>query len=310
MEKTQWLSERKRCVAGTDIGAILGINPWKNQFAVWLEKISETKIEHDENEAMRWGTRLEPIVAQAYTDFTGNALEKGQFIFKDIDGLPIGGTPDYLSTSDIPTVIEIKTAGRATGWGDAGTDQIPMQYLSQVQWYAGLLKMPMAHVAVLIGGNDFRVYNVAFDAELWANMIAAARKFWQHVTSKTPPTIDGSQECRVYLSQKYPEGGAGLIREPEESLLYDVEQHISFSNHIKLLEEKKELLSNRILSALGEHDGIITDAGKLSVVRSTSSSKIDYKAVCGELNPPIELLAKYTETKQRAAYLRFTEKKD
>jgi predicted phage-related endonuclease len=170
--------------------------------------------------------------------------------------------------------------------------------------------MPMAHVAVLIGGNDFRVYNVAFDADLWANMIAAARKFWQHVTSKTPPEIDGSTECRVYLSQKYPEGGAGMLLEPEESLLYDAEQYISFSNHIKVLEGKKELLSNRILNGLQAHDGLIIPEGKINVIRSTSSSKIDYKAVCGELNPPLELLAKYTETKQRAAYLRFTEKKD
>jgi predicted phage-related endonuclease len=259
---------------------------------------------------MRWGNRLEPIVAQAYCDFTGNKIEKGQFVFKDVDGLPIGGTPDYLSSNDVPTVIEIKTAGRSAGWGDAGTDQIPAQYLTQVMHYMGLLGMPLAHVAALIGGNDFRVYNVAFDRELFSSMLDTARKFWQHVTSKTPPELDGSTECRVYLSQKYPTGGAGLIREPEPELATMVKQYRDAVADIAHYEAEKDLLSNQILKRIGTHDGIITDAGKLSVVRSTSSSKIDYKAVVSELNPPLELLAKHTETKSRSSYLKFTARKE
>ena len=58
--KEAWLSERRKHITGTDVAAILGLSRFKTPLRVWLEKKGE--IEPDENEAMRWGKRLERVI--------------------------------------------------------------------------------------------------------------------------------------------------------------------------------------------------------------------------------------------------------
>lgn len=56
---------RTKGIGGTDIGAIIGVNPWKGPMDVYLEKIGITEPQED-NEAMWWGREMEPTLAKRY----------------------------------------------------------------------------------------------------------------------------------------------------------------------------------------------------------------------------------------------------
>lgn len=274
VEKTEWLKQRTLCITGTDIGAIIGVNPYKTAFEVWMDKTTEQPPIAD-NAAMSWGRRLEPVIAEAYTEQTGIQLLKGTFISKDISGIPCGGTPDYTAT-DRPLVLEIKTARSGNGWGDSGTDEIPIQYLSQVVWYMGILGYDVAHVAALIGASDFRTYTLEMQPDLWQGMIDRAAEFWQLVTSNIPPTIDGSAGAREWLKSKY-KGGAGIIENPNADIKFAASELRFWQRKEKEAKEKKDAWTNTLLDAMGDHDKAIFDFGSVSVVRPKQSIKTDWK---------------------------------
>ena len=177
---TDFLAERRTGIGGSDIAAICGRSKWKTPLDVWREKVLEgTPIE--ESEPMKWGTLLEPAIRRE----AGKRLHKkvrGPMFVRD--GIHLGHL-DGLVGDD---VLEVKTARSDDDWGEEGTDEIPDAYLAQVQWYLGLTKRPMAHVAVLFGGSDFRLYHVAPAPQVIAALQFAADNFWQtNVLTKTPP---------------------------------------------------------------------------------------------------------------------------
>jgi putative phage-type endonuclease len=305
-ERADWLKKRMLCVTGTDIAGILGISPWTTPFQVWQSKVDPQDLPDQANEAMRWGTRLEPAIADAYMQECGaKSLVKGEFTTRDFDGLPAGGTPDYLRPEE-QIVLEIKTARGAHGWGDQGTDDIPMYYLTQVMWYMGLIGWNMAHVTVLIGGSDMRTYNVPMDRELFGEFVSRAREFWALVTAKTPPPIDGSESCRYWITRQYV-GKKGILAAPPAPLIDDVAALRDIHHQKNELEELEATLKNRILAGMGEFDRTaIAGVGRITVVRGSETTKTDWKAVSEASGASQELIMRHTTKSQRASYLKPT----
>ena len=81
LPKEDWLRYRKCGIAGTDAGAILGLNPYRSAFQVYHDKISDT-IENIDNEAMRQGRDLEDYVAQRFTEATGLKVRRANAIYQ------------------------------------------------------------------------------------------------------------------------------------------------------------------------------------------------------------------------------------
>ena len=61
-----WLQFRRRGIGGSDIAAICGISKWRTPTHVYLEKLGEAP-EQVKNEAAEWGTRLEPLIAEKFS---------------------------------------------------------------------------------------------------------------------------------------------------------------------------------------------------------------------------------------------------
>lgn len=182
--REDWLKARTTGIGGSDVAAILGLSKWKTPLAVYQEKRGEIGPQPD-NEAMKWGRYLEPVVRQAYADSTGREVRvppdmlrhpEHSFMLANLDGF-----------TDDQRVVEIKTARTAEGWGEPGSDQVPQAYLLQVQHYMLVTAFPVADVAVLIGGSDFRLYEVEADRELQQMLVEAESEFWDRVQRADPP---------------------------------------------------------------------------------------------------------------------------
>lgn len=304
MTHDEWLKARTECITGTDISAIMGLNEYRTPFQAWYGKINPGQQE--DSAPMAWGRRLEPLIASAYQDeVKAEALVKAEFTARNIDGLPCGGTPDYLRP-DRRIVLEIKTSRSMRGWGEQGTDDIPPQYLCQVLWYCGLLEWGTAHVAVLIGASDFRTYNVDFDKDIFSTFIDAARKFWESVQSRTPPDFDASDAARAWLSARY-RGGQKLLTAPDDETVAAAAEYREINGTLSTLEVRKSLLTNKLLAKIGDYDKCKIDGiGNLTLVRSAQENKTNWKAVAEELGASPEIIARHTKQIQKATYIKPT----
>jgi putative phage-type endonuclease len=111
-------------------------------------------------------------------------------------------SPDGLTRGGI---AEFKTHSKfhMEQWGDSGTDQVPDKYNLQVQWQMGIAGRSWAHVLVGFGidrkddagepyfeWTETRVYDLDFDAELFATCEQQALRFFtEHVSAKRPPAL-------------------------------------------------------------------------------------------------------------------------
>ena len=61
MSRQDWLRERQKGIGGSDASAILGFNPWKSPFELYIEKTSDY-VEEIDNEAIHWGNALSQLL--------------------------------------------------------------------------------------------------------------------------------------------------------------------------------------------------------------------------------------------------------
>jgi putative phage-type endonuclease len=178
--------ERRTGLGGSDAAAALGLSPWRTPYELWEQKVG-VGPPTEQNEMMLWGKLLEETVRQEYARRTGYEVRpvkqllrhpKHGFMFAHIDG-EIG--------REGRAILEVKTARTSQGWGEPETDEIPLSYLVQVHHYLAVTEAEVCDVAVLIGGSDFRLYQVGRDAEIEEQLIKAEATFWELVTRGVPP---------------------------------------------------------------------------------------------------------------------------
>ena len=219
--REEWLKLRGTYIGGSDAAAILGLNPHRTIGEVWIEKVraqealdsGEPGDPETETRFTRWGRRWESIILDEYQDVTGFAVRRpGLTLYRHPQFPFIGGTLDGDATTNFgdKRIVEAKTTDafvqwRNQVWGESGTDDVPDQYLIQVMHYLivrGHEGFTMADIAALIGGNDLRIFHIAYDSELAGIMIARLQEFWQLVLDRRAPNFDYSHKSAVELQRR------------------------------------------------------------------------------------------------------------
>ena len=70
LTRKEWLDFRKVGIGGSDVAVICGISKYKSPLQLWMEKTGQVDSE-EAGEAAYWGTVLEPIVRNEFTNRTG-----------------------------------------------------------------------------------------------------------------------------------------------------------------------------------------------------------------------------------------------
>jgi len=269
----EWHEARSKGIGGSDAGAICGINPWKTPLQVWEDKRGLAGPV-DDNPAMFWGRTLEPIIRQKYSDETGREVllpteiltyPQYPFMLGNIDGF----------TRD-KRLVEIKTTGYPTGWGEPGTDEIPLTYIFQVQHYMIITGFPVADVPVLIGGRDFRIYEVSADAEFQEMLIQKEKEFWELVETGVPPDpVNYEDVLRLYRRSE-----AKQITATQE-----IEEAITFLKMLQLdrgnIDEREEETKKTIMEFMMAGDTLVDLQGRTLATWKTGKpvSRLDVKAL-------------------------------
>jgi putative phage-type endonuclease len=291
-EREDWLKKRRTGISGTDVSAIIGINPWASALDVWLDKRGQAEPK-PETMAMRMGNLLEPVVAQLYAEETGAHLVEPGFL-RHADRDWHIGTPDRLTEEGI--LLEIKTARSDREWGEPGTDQIPRHYLTQVAWYQSLTGLEVAHVAVLIGASDYRRYEIHRDLILEGVLLERCEAFWRtNVLGGQMPALDGSDSAARYIAKQHPRNIQPLRTATVEEL--ELAQRLAAARAATVAAEREQAeVENLLKAAIGDAEGIDLGAlGKITWKAAKAREATDWKAVAAEANIPAELIARHTK---------------
>lgn len=265
LSRDEFLSARRRGIGGSDVAPILGMSPWKTPLDVWREKRGEQEPQA-ETDALYWGRVHEPRILEEYSRRTGRALlpSPGQivspsydFAIANVDGITRCGR-----------IVEAKTSRYSEGWGEDGSDQVPEAYALQVQHYMLVTGLPVADIAVLIAGSDFRTYSVEADRELHEMLVDAESEFWKLVIDGTPP------EPRTY------EDAARLFTRPAEArveaddaTLAAWRELLGVRAQLAALEAEEDRLRAQIASAIGDRgDTLVYGGSVLATWKATKGS--------------------------------------
>ncbi len=280
LDRDQWLTVRKQGIGSSDAAAAVGLNPYKSQLELWMDKTGRDdnlpKTDpNDETSPAYWGTLLEHIVAAHYTKRTGHRVRrinavlqhpKEAWMLANIDR-EVMGAPDVQ-------ILECKTAGFQGSflWREGVPEYIQLQVMHQL----AVTGKPCADVAVLICGQDLQIHRIQRDEALIAKLIELERNFWHYVETDTAPPADGSDSADVALRCLYPKDSGQTL-----DLSGDLEMSAVFSD---LLAIREVLATNVLLEAqlkqtiqqrMGEASKVVFDTGAVTFKRSKDSSGLD-----------------------------------
>ncbi len=72
MSREEWLAVRNQGIGSSDSAAVVGLSPYKSPLELWMEKTGRKAPDDlSDNEAVFWGSTLEPVIAQVYGEKTG-----------------------------------------------------------------------------------------------------------------------------------------------------------------------------------------------------------------------------------------------
>lgn len=287
-----WLKERKTYIGGSDIGAIVigaviandresgfttEINgkAYKTAVDVYLDKTSD-EIKEINNNATYWGNALEDLVAQAYSERTGFSIEVEQKLLRHKEYPFIAANIDRWADGK-NHILECKTAGfmMSKYWGEEWTDEIPDSYLYQVAYYAAITAVPKVDIAVLIGGQDFRIYSYIADKEFQDGLIQKAVCFWNdHILARTPPKTISTDDVLAL----YPKGlGAEIVA--DDIIAQKIDSLKEFQKKEKEIVQDIKSLKFDIQDYMKDADILINNSGEYLATwkNSKSSLKLDAK---------------------------------
>lgn len=253
LTKEEWLRYRKFGIGGSDVASLLGISKWKSEIELWLDKTNQAEDLVVENEAMQWGTIMEPIIRNHFSEVTGKTVVEVKamlqhpeypFMLADVDGL----TTDDEGN---PAILEVKTASeyKRSEWDEG----IPTYYETQVQHYLCVTGVKIAYVAVLIGGNSFKVYEVVANEEVHQMLIAVEQRFWNKVQNMIRPEMDGSDAAKKLLDSVYHGGINQEIVLPEDAIEF-VDLYMEACAEEDNAKAKKQEASNHIKEFMGDYN--------------------------------------------------------
>jgi len=292
IDREEWLSVRKNGIGGSDAAAAVGLSPYKSQLELWLEKTGrdadlEQPDPNDTTHPVFWGTLLEPIVAAAYTQQTGNRVRKVNAVLRHPT------VPFMLANLDrevvgVPGVqiLECKTAGEFGSrlWKDG----VPEYVQLQVQHQLAVTGKEAGDVAVLLCGQSLQVHRIERDDVLISRLIELEAQFWRYVETDSPPPADGSESADRALRCLYPrDAGTTVDFSDDRNLSAAFADLVSVRADIETREQLEAKLKQRLQQAMGEGSRALFETGSVTYKRSKDGSGIDLKRLLAE-HPELE----------------------
>ena len=202
--KEEWLKHRTR-IGGSDAACIVGMNPWKSNIELWLEKTGQASApDISDKDVVKYGVAAEPLLRDLFAlDFPEYEVEYfGDNMILN-DDFPFGAASLDGELTEKETgrkgILEIKTTNILQSMQrEKWNHRIPDNYYIQILHY------------FLITGYDFAVLKAQLKSEFGGEIYlqtkhykiertdveedikfleSSERRFWEQVQNRTRPAL-------------------------------------------------------------------------------------------------------------------------
>jgi putative phage-type endonuclease len=291
VSRSEFLARRKSGIGGSDVAAVLGVSKWKTPFELYKDKTTDI-IDVEESDILHFGNILEQVVANEFSRRNNVKVQKRNSLYRhsehpeliaNIDRYVVGGA-----------ILECKTCSAwAQGkFGKAG-DEIPDEYQLQIQHYMYVTGIREAYLAVLIGGNEYRQFEIPYHSGLAEHAAGECVNFWQnHVLKNVPPP----PTVRDTLTDYYiAESGASITATP--AIMELIEEYKTLKGDEKEVKARMEEVKFELQNFAQTNELILNPAGDIIATwkQGKDRATVNWKALCEDHGITEEEIAKYTK---------------
>jgi len=274
--REQWLKLRLNDLTASDIGAYLGLTPWKSPAELFAEKIGLSPQLENENAVLRRGRRDEyailRIIAEERPDWK---ISESKVYLRD-PTIRLGCTPDAVATDPKREgigVVQCKSVAKDVfdaKWRiDEDRIDIPIPYVLQTLCEAHLAGASWAVLAAWVRTawtEELYILDVPIDPVTVENIRGQAIKFWREIETGVVPQLDHQRDDRVielFHPREKDEDEQDWSTANEAAVM--VAEFIDVRTQIADLEARKKALSAALKAKLGDHASArLGDGSKVS----------------------------------------------
>lgn len=260
--RTNWLDWRRTGIGGSDAPVVAGVSEFKSRTQLWLEKTNIVKPDELTSSPIKWGHRLEPVIASTLQELIGCQYAGDQVCFQSDDRPWQLATLDRLTTDN--RIIEMKSVNPAkakTLGEDGDSDSLPASWVLQAQHQMAVTNFDVVIFAVFVGTlEEIRIYDVERNDQLIDQLNEVEAEFWENVQTKTPPlAIDVRDSEALVKHLGVQEGQIALPQSIEEI----VDEYEAIKAQIAILEDMKGSAKAKIIDSLGGVSSGLLPGGRI-----------------------------------------------
>jgi putative phage-type endonuclease len=278
----EWLEARRDGIGSSDAPVIAGERG--SVVALWAEKTRQLEPEPPDPDLARlfeWGHRLEPVIADWYSDTTGTPLRRvNRMLVHPSVPYAFASLDRVSARKGERRIIEIKT----DRWGRSEGEDIPGAVKAQVQHQLWVTDYEVADVVTLVGGSEPRIIEEARDDDYITDLAFLEADFWHHKETMTPPRADGSENTRRAIARMHPRDD-GTILPATDDLRILAEQLRDARIAKKAADEYEGSVSNALRLILGDASGV---DGVLTFRKNADSTRVNWPALASAYRTMLE----------------------
>jgi putative phage-type endonuclease len=253
----EWFKDRKGKLTGSNIGAALGVNPWKTPDDLIRQMVREyhgAESEFTGNIATEYGRLHEPLASMDYMAKTGNMVQEcGFYVHPEHDWL--GASPDGLIDEDGLIEIKCPFGQRNAKPPVFKTCADQPHYFAQVQTEMACTGRKWTDFYQWTQNGD-DVERVEFDPQWWADSLPVLLEFYHRYINELENPVhleDKHKEINTITAQKLLDEYDELSATIDDSTARKKEV---LSEIVKISKERNSLVCGRKLT-LVERKGSI-----------------------------------------------------
>lgn len=319
MSREDWLADRRKSLGGSDIGAVLGLNKYVTPYTVWAEKTGRLPPKED-NEAMRQGRDLEQYVAERFSERSGKAVQKYNYLLRNDAAPYLHANIDRRIVGE-KSGLECKTAS-ALNLRAYSSGEFPESYYAQCVAYLAVTGWERWYLAALVLNKAFYIYQITTiqddSVPEWCESsvyvspeeIGALKRcavdFWEsYIIPDTPPPADGAAATGDAIQSIYANDSGGSVELfGRDDLLRD---YFFLAAERQGIQKRMDEIKQTIQGDMGNASEAFSAAASITW-RAQTRETFDRKAF-QKAHPGIPLEPFYRQTNSRVFKITQTKEK-
>lgn len=201
-----WHQLRSQHVGASEVAALFDTSPYSTHFTLWHEKAGKIAVPEFDSERVRWGNRMEPVIAQGLAEDYDLKIRKVHRYLKHPRIKGMGASLDYeiLGRPEGPGCLEIKNLS-IEAWGknwlknEDKSVEAPLHIELQLQHQMAVSGWKWGALGFLVGGNKGELVVRQRHEPTIQKIEQSVSEFWESIQVGQAPNINSAEDIATVI---------------------------------------------------------------------------------------------------------------